>query len=228
MKIMSSILLLCAALGIGACAGGDKRTEVADVQGPRVLIGYEAGPSYQSLHWSGIMPITVRPQMAAWLETADGVFVATIYVTDKGMRDAWIGGTPRPEALPVWGAASGMGKKSPANDGVSGATPSSGAERVQGIPADLAPGAYTVKLEVNRSYDYNQAYPESDPKTGINGQPSVVYAGSIALGTPGARAALQPIGTGALDGSDGSIKPGLSGLTTALELILHPYAEYLN
>jgi hypothetical protein len=208
-------LIVSAALAVSACAG----ERGAAARGPRVVIGFEAGPSYRALHWSGIFPMVVRPQMAAWLENADG-FVETVYVTDKVVREAWIGGIPRPEALPVWRAAS-AGSRS--TDAVSGATPASGAERTREISPVLPAGEYVVMLEVNSSFDFNSAYTEAG---GVNGQPSVVYSGRIAVGMPGSRAELAPIGTGSLDGSSGEVRPGVGGLTTALELILHPFAEY--
>jgi hypothetical protein len=224
--------MLCAALITAACAGGRSGGSAdAVASGPRVYIGFEAGPAYQNLHWSGILPITVRPQMAVWLETSEGRFVRTLSVSDKSARDEWIGTASRPEALPVWRAASagGTGAGAAADaaaDAVSGATPAGSAERATGIPQGLMPGEYVVKLEANTSFDYNAAYPETDKRTGVNGQPSLVYGGKIAVGKSGSRAELVPIGTGSLDGSDGGIKPGVDGLTTALEMILHPFAEY--
>ncbi len=214
------LILLCIAAGLSACAAG--RDENAVLTGPRVLMSFEAGPSYQFTHWSGLWPLTIRPQMAAWLETADGTFVATIFVTEKAAHNSWISASSRPEALPVWRAKSG----SAAVDAVSGATPQSGAERGTAVPAGLPAGEYVVMLEVNSSYDFNAAYPESG--AGVNGQPSLVFSGRIAIGTPGSEAVLAPVGTGSPDGSGGSVKPGMDGLTTALQIIANPRARFLE
>jgi hypothetical protein len=216
---------LFAALCVSACAAG--RAETKAVTGSRVRFGFEAGPSYQSRHGSGLFAITVRPQMAVWLETVDGKYVATIYVTSKGVRDAWVGAAQRPEALPVWRAAS-TGSSMPPLDGISGPTPEAGAQRDLSWPWFIQFGDYIAKLEVNKSYDYNDAYPEGDKKSGANGQPSLVYAGRIQIGKPGARVELAPVGTGSIDGADGTIRPGTGGLTSALEIVMHPFIEYLE
>jgi hypothetical protein len=39
------------------------------------------------------------------------------------------------------------------------------------------------------------------------------------LGEGPSSAVFRPVGTGAVDGSDGEIRPGLEGITTALELL---------
>ncbi|PKL13388.1 MAG: DUF2271 domain-containing protein [Spirochaetae bacterium HGW-Spirochaetae-8] len=153
----------------------------------------------------------VYPQIALWLETPAGEYVCTLYVTAKGETRKWAAAPKegRPEALPVW-----YHVQNESADAVSAAT-SKGAATL-GHTFHIIPGIYVVKLETNRSYDYNATYTKSD--SGVNGQPSLVYQALVSLGSGSVKADLLPIGTGAIDGSDGRIRMGLNGLDTALEL----------
>jgi hypothetical protein len=153
----------------------------------------------------------VYPQVALWLETPAGEYVGTLYVTAKGEARKWIAAPKegRPEALPVW-----YHVQHEVADEVSAAT-SKGVATL-GNTFHILPGIYVVKLETNRSYDYNATYTKTD--SGVNGQPSLVYQALVSIGSGPVRAELLPIGTGAVDGSDGNIRVGLNGLDTALEL----------
>lgn len=217
--------LFCLAAACAASAGGNGEIGPAgSTSGARLLVGFEAGPAYATVHGGGLFPLAVRPQMAVWLETTEGRYVSTIFVTHKGGRNSWIGASARPEALPVWRGRRG----GPGADAVSAATPSAGMERATALPAGLDPGEYVVLLEVNSSFDYAPAFPESDRRSGDNGQPSLVYAGRIRIGTPGSQTVLLPVGTGSPDGSDGTLHAGWEGLTTALRLIGNPRARYME
>ena len=153
----------------------------------------------------------VYPQIALWLETPAGEYVGTLYVTAKGEARKWTAAPKegRPEALPVW-----YHVQNEIADEVSAAT-SKGAATIGHI-FRIVPGNYVVKLETNRSYDYNATYTKSG--SGVNGQPSLVYQALVSIGSGPVRAELLPIGTGAVDGSEGRIRTGLNGLDTALEL----------
>jgi hypothetical protein len=72
-----------------------------------------------------------------------------------------------------------------------------------------------IKLETNRSYDYNDSHPR---KAGVNGQPTV--------GAGGSEATFEPIGTGSADGSDGTVRLGLQGIDTALQLFNSTKVSY--
>jgi hypothetical protein len=58
---------------------------------------------------------------------------------------------------------------------------------------NLSPGRYFIYGEVNKSFDYNETYPEE--RTGVNGQPSLVYRGTVytdtATGTAHSPASLR-------------------------------------
>lgn len=149
-------------------------------------------------------------QTAVWLETADGTFLRSLYVTQAIFRLA----ASRPMALPVWQNRSALA----VTDGVSGATPLTTlgpATVVRRVV--LEPGDYLVYCEVNRSWDYNGSYTtaNADP----NGQPSVVYR--AALKVDGTAKTVVPafLGRGSATGGTGAVTPDSAGLTTALSLL---------
>ena len=157
------------------------------------------------------------PQLACWIESPDGKYVDTIFVTTKVGRKKWFGAPSagRPEALPVWSHAR---DQAPLNtDAVSGATPAGSVRVGSPLAAGLSAGTYVVKLEVNSSFDYNERYTRAN--SGVNGQPSIVYMGRIDVGKGEAETDLTAIGTGSVDGADGDIRPGLEGITTAREML---------
>ena len=166
---------------------------------------------------------TVWPQVAAWLETEDGRFIDTLYVTELAVTGRYRAApkTGRPETLPVWNA-----RRSGAADAVSSPT-TVGADLVygNGVAAGLPPGRYVVMLEVNRSYDWNHTYTKKN--AGVNGQPSIVYRAELELGAGPSEAVFVPVGTGSVDGSNGDIRPGLSGIDTALELFSSLKVRYV-
>jgi hypothetical protein len=193
----------------------------------------------------GIAKLTLRPQFALWLEREDGTYAGEVFVTDKSGKLSW-GKVRRPEALPVWSharaalAEDGLSipaKKNRLSDAVTGATPKpkgKGSELHLNLnfPSGLEKGAYRILLELNNSFDYNEAYAENlnagDPRSnGVNGQPSVVYAARLELGgassvrgaTEAEPVRLNFIGTGHPAGMDGLIRPGKEGLTSALEIV---------
>ncbi len=169
------------------------------------------GASYTGRGGWFVFSYKVYPQIALWLETPAGEYVGTLYVTAKGEAKNWTAAPKegRPEALPVW-----YHVQHEVADEVSAAT-SKGAATL-GNTFQIVPGSYVVKLETNRSYDYNATYTRRD--SGVNGQPSLVYQALVAIGSGPVRAELKPIGTGAVDGFDGQIRMGSNGLDTALEL----------
>ena len=186
-----------------------------------------AGREWASTMWIAFIPKKKTPQFAVWIETADGAYISTITVTKSSGKNEWIGNPKggRPEALPVWNHAhdSSDAKPGTTTDAMSSATTSS-AVSVDSSAGSLSSGAgYEIKLEVNTSYDYNEFWPK-DAKvgkadySGVNGQPSLVYEGRFTAGRPGL-VELLPVGQGSVDGSNGRIKPGLEGMTTALQMI---------
>lgn len=160
-----------------------------------------------------LFTIKIYPQAVVWLETMDGEYIDTLYVTQKGEQQSWKAApkTGRPEALPVW-----YHKRQGQTDAVSSATESGKTVYDTVISAALPAGSYRVMLETNRSYDYNATYTKEN--SGVSGQPSILYSTEITVGKGPVTAVFTPIGTGSPDGSDGMIYHDFTGIDTALEL----------
>ena len=178
------------------------------------------------------------PQMAIWMEDINGNYLSTIYVTHKIATQSWqmANGNRRKEALPNWCFSRGVKyedglylptKKEPIVDGVSGAT-LHGSFNVEVSPKNT-PDQFVVKVEINHSTDFNDAYPktakEGDPnysggKLG-SGQPALVYAANVDLYSGKKEFEAKLIGHSSPDGSSKGIDKDLSGLTTALHIVKH-------
>ena len=211
------IILAAAAAVLLSCTRSAPAPVITPVQGSRFTLEMTPGPDYRSTTtFLLVFRFPIYPQVACWLETADGHYISTIYVTAKGAKKNWFssprGG--RPEALPVWYHLQRAAEELP--DSVSAAT-ASGAIRHDSPASGLPPGRYIAMLEVNRSYDYNERYTRGN--SGVNGQPSVVYRCEIAVGQGSATGTFVPVGTGSPDGSSGGVTPGIEGLTSALTLL---------
>lgn len=225
MSAATAILAGCLAVcTLSSCASGGNPNGRAVIQGGRFTLNLAPGSSYKFHTWWLIFPVPIYPQVACWVETPQGEYLGTVYATAKGAKKTWISApaTGRPEALPVWFHLQGKGEASA--DTVSGATPSGATKRNSSLADSLKPGTYVVKLEVNRSYDYNERYTRAN--SGVVGQPSLVYTCEIAVGSGPSKAVFKPLGTGALDGSDGEVRPGLDGITTALQLFSSAEISY--
>jgi hypothetical protein len=173
--------------------------------------------------WVSWFKYTVRPQIAVWIETPEGRFLDTLYVTEVAVTGKYRSAPKqgRPEALPVWSA-----RKAGSADAVSAPTTVGSAVVFgNGIASRLSAGKYTVMLEANRSYDYNETFTKKN--SGVNGQPSIIYRAELEIGFGPREARFEPLGTGSVDGSNGTIKPGLEGIDTALELFSSMTVRYL-
>lgn len=212
----------------------------------RELIGYEKDDLKVSVEAGGgylhdfplFMGIRLKnpPQMAVWIESVDGEYLLTVYVTDKIARQGWMasGGSRRKEALPCWCHARGVvygdglmlpTKKEPLTDGISGATPQGDYELKMSSRERLR--QFVVKIEVNHSTDFNAFYPESaqEGEAGYSGgkkgsgQPALVYADTVDLDSGKKQFEAVLIGHSSPDGSNGGVEADVSQLTTALDII---------
>lgn len=172
-------------------------------------------PGQEYAHHTGwfVFGYWVYPQVAIWLEDTKGNYLGTIHVTEKGARKSWISAPPtgRPNALPVWTHVC-----SDSVDAVSAATQVNPDKALEYPLPPLPPGHYFIRVEVNRSYDWNEHYPEKHG--GVLGQPSLVYSAELTIDGSHGEVAITPIGTGSLDGSDGNINPDLGGIDSAFSL----------
>ena len=144
------------------------------------------------------------------------------------------GGNRRKEALPHWCYQRGIqyedglylpSKKEPLTDGISGATPK-GSFNVKMSPTGKLK-KFIVKIEINHSTDFNDAYPKSAKEGDANysggkegsGQPALVYAAEVDLTSGKKEFTAKLIGHGSPDGSNGDLTKDTSSLTTALHIV---------
>ena len=86
---------------------------------------------------------------------------------------------------------------------------------------------FVIKIEINHSTDFNEAFPKSAQEGEINysggeegsGQPAIVYAADIDLSSGEKSFEANLIGHSSPDGSSGEINEDISGLTTALHIV---------
>ncbi len=217
---------------VGAVACGTPDIPIGSGGGETLRVDVEPGTHYR--HKFKLMPlVTVRntPQMAVWAETSDGEFIETLYITRRTADDSWRsaprekvpeGGIRRPESLPVWTERSG--RLDSGIDTMGSVTPKSGYSVQSDSLSDR--DNLWIWLEVNHSTDFNEAYPE-DARPGDagfsggpmgSGQPSLVYAAAVISEFQGS-VALELLGYGSPDGSDGLVDRDLAGVTSAAEII---------
>ncbi len=210
--------------------------ESKPTEGIPVSLRFTTGASWSHKVRFGLVRVTLSPQIAVWLEDDQGRYLGDVFVTEKAGRSKW-GQVRRPEALPVWSWAKGKRyadgllmptRDDPLPDAVTGPTPSP--KEVGGtvvvnarLPVGLGPGTYRLMVELNESFDFNEAHPKTAGD--VNGQPSIVYALPLHLrdGATGRAAGGRSrdflVGTGDPRGDSGRIRLGTSGLDSALHLI---------
>ena len=128
------------------------------------------------------------PQIAIWLEDPTSQVIKTVFVTYRSATGNWIGKVSCPVALPYWFSRYGEETntqgppthKSPAVDAVTGATPKFELiARVEVVPKSR----WNYFIEVNVAGDFNADFPsmleDGSPDPHGNGQPSLIYKGSI-------------------------------------------------
>jgi len=223
--ILSTAVVLSALIWAG-CGSAKSLVMESDNTDRHIVVRVEPGENYR--HPMKVMPLlTVRnpPQMAIWLEDADGAYVETILVTRRTGEQSWrkapvddISGSEitRPEALPVWSARGA--------DASSTATPKSGFETRAAVdqPDDLV-----IWLEVNHSTDFNSAYPvdarpgQAGYSGGLwgSGQPSLVYRADLEGETAAGQTELILVGHGSPDGTTGQVYSSLEGITDAKSIV---------
>lgn len=116
-------------------------------------------------------------------------------------------------------------KKEPLTDGISGATPH-GSFDIKLSPA-IALKTFIVKIEINHSTDFNEAFPKSAKEGEANysggkegsGQPAIVYAANVDLSSGEKSFEANLMGHSSPDGSSGEVNKNTSGLTTALHIV---------
>lgn len=176
------------------------------------------------------------PQIAIWTEDMEGHYLSTIYVTHKIATQSWLasGGNRRKESLPHWCYQRGVQyedglylptKDAPLTDGISGATPK-GSFSVKIVPTEKLK-QFVIKIEINHSTDFNEAYPVSAKEGDANysggkkgsGQPALVYAAEVDLSSDEKTFSARLLGHSSPDGSNGAITKDTSSITSALKIV---------
>jgi len=221
-KQMVLVLMILMLAGCTNAAQGETHDEDA-------VICIEPGENWTRTMWIAFIPVKKAPQLAAWIETEEGEYIATITVTQSCSKQKWAGNPEggRPESLPVWIHAK---TKAKANvDDTTSATPKEGVTAGTDVNGLIEGNRYRVLVEVNASYDYNDTWPKEAKEgeanySGVNGQPSLIYEALFTAGESGT-VFLEATGQGSVDGSSGEITRNLDGLTSALTIIKSAYVN---
>jgi hypothetical protein len=218
MKKLTIVIGLLACLAVINCTTENTKGNITGTPSNMELV-VEPGAN-----WISKMKILLfiyknnNPQLASWIEDNEGNYILTITISEKSAREKWISAPKegRPEALPVWSYRQQNSTVTNALDTVTSATIKGSFEA--GINRDLliTGNTYSVFLEVNHSYDYNNYWTKNN--SGVNGQPSLIYHAQFVAGQQG-EISLVPIGHGSVDGSDENIIRELENFTTALSII---------
>ncbi|MDZ8118684.1 hypothetical protein [Pontiella agarivorans] len=202
-------------------------TTKSEAAGRAITIDFRAGPEYMTKRTAPDgRVITSIPQIAVWLEDADGSYLETLYVSGKSATGNYSGGkNRRPGALPAWSHARGIKSAdglfmpdagSAVVDGLSAATPLTSFSLHSRYPEKQN---LKLRVEVNKSFDDNEYFNKEnitdDPVylKNPNGQPSLIYTAEL---NPEASVVLAELtGHGHISGADGKINPDLSNITTA-------------
>lgn len=166
------------------------------------------------------------PQLAVWLEQPGSNNIQTVWVSHRTGKNQWKGKVECPTSLPYWKSRnvleqSGFKERTLIQrlvDALTGATPKEDFNTTVQLP----PGSrWTYYIEANVSGDFNPAFPmmseEGYPDDDGNGQPSLIYKGTIwtfpdYVSTPALLGRTDQYF--AVD----SIIQDLSGITTAREM----------
>lgn len=205
----------------------------------KLNVFFKAGSEYHSAPQPLFLGLTYTstPQIVVWVETLDGKYIDTLYITGKTSNSSYRSKDPeidvvrRPEALPYWSHKRGIiaqdGLYTPDTqnsdlDGISAATPKADYQVSLSAPKM---GRYKLMIEVNRSYDFNEYYsktrfPDDEiySGSGSSGQPSLVYESIIDSQKAGSHL-FNLIGHGHHSGRDGKLYGDTSNITSAKQLL---------
>jgi|GEM_PF-1493026 len=222
---MKKILLIIIALSVSFCTTGES---VKKIDPSKPYISIEFSFNTESYH-SFIKKF--YPQIAIWI-TSKNENPKTLYVTSKGAKNNWFGADERPSALPIWRQIQKQ-ETDTSIDTISGATPSGTTYRVEAnLPRGFNPkNPIEIHIEANISFDYNKAFPEKAPVgskefSGVNGQPSLLWKGTILPGKAKTTVTPEIIGHGNLLGKDGKLYRDLSKITTAKNIFTYIKIKY--
>lgn len=198
-------------------------------EGQQISIEFTKGKSFN------------HPIIAIWLEDENGQFIQTLYVSEsigKGVflhgdlsSGRWMPGEiRRPAAIPYWAhrrnirASDGLfipDSKNPVPDAYTGPTPTGNFIMTTNLDRQIT-GKYTVYLEINQTWDWNEywtnnKYPD-DEEYKTSCQPALVYRVDINPDDPRQEYEMKVIGHSHYSGKTGELFTDLSTITTALSI----------
>lgn len=210
-----------------------------DATESKLSLFFKAGAEYESEPQPIFLNITYTsvPQVVVWMETLEGEYVDTLYITGKTSNSSYRPSAEepdvvrRPEALPYWSHRRGVlasdglympEANSTALDGVTAATPKLDYQVDMPIPRT---GRYKLMVEVNRSYDFNDyssktRFPDDEVYSGpgSSGQPSLVYE-SIVDTDVASQYLFKLVGHGHHSGKNGELYTDLTHVTSAKQIL---------
>lgn len=202
--------------------------------GGRLEVSVQTGEYY--IH--NVFRVQMEPQMAFWIEDTKGTFIDNIYVTKFFYKNYLKGEIKRSESLPVWLLRHEIGKKGDTEkgiDAVSGATPVQSFKKHWNIPDGFSNDTLVIFAEINNSFDYNETYKkrltrrsnkELEVFSGVNGQPSVIYYGTIVLDSSKQEAEIFLSGIGEVQGKHGMVSTDIKKLTSARSIVETIHVTY--
>ena len=167
------------------------------------------------------------PQFAIWLENKKSGKIKTVFVTYRTATGDFEGKAECPVSLPAWIGAfrKETGRddlptvKNPADKAITGATP-----KIKSFSAEVSVpknSNWYYYIEMNVSGDYNSDFPRMKSNGWFdfqgNGQPSIVYRGTIS-GKPGEKSKPTLIGRTEQMYLSTEIIPYHDGITEAKEV----------
>jgi hypothetical protein len=197
--------------------------------GKKIQLQFERGDFWIHQAKLGRMKLRIAPQMAVWAEDSSGA-VATLYVTHCFAKQDWKfakidpNECGRPTCMPYWlnrlkaNKIAAPTKNNPLPDAISGATPTGSFTLTSTLPETFTAGK--IYVEINKSFDNNDAWPVKKDMSSFNGQPPVVYEALINLADSSISSwNLTACGISGEKGDDPKLYPLDERLTTALKMI---------
>jgi hypothetical protein len=197
--------------------------------GRSIAIEFTRGSAWMHGAKLGMMKLRITPQLAVWAEDSAGT-VATLFVTRAFAKQEWRfakfnpDSCGRPMCMPYWLnklIAKGLPvptKNHPLSDAITGATPRGSFTLNATLPERF--NKFELFVEINKSFDNNEAWPVKKDHSSFNGQPPVVYGASVNLDDTVLKAwTFSPKGMSGERGNDPALYPIDKRLTTALEMV---------
>lgn len=221
--VLAACLLVACSLGPQVHDGNTIVTN-ASLRGNKVTVTFTRGSDFANTTRFLFADVILFPQIAVWAQDTQGRYLQTLYVTHKFAKQQW--GMPgrnkdscfRRIALPYWlNKYAHAGNQAPTEnkpmpDAITSATPKGSFD----LNSTLNPTASPVVIcaEIDRSFDYNQAYGDNRQASKINGQPAVVYMARMAGNVFGPRE-MTLAGHSGETGTDSLLYPDTKDITTA-------------